>query len=78
MVTPLRAEWHNVLRHGVLAEAVIAKGYQVGFFWNEVCYTIFINKANGNNVVALTQHTFRNIVATGRILIVRATNLLTV
>ena len=43
-----------------------------------MCHTIFINKANGDDIVTLTKQSFRNVIATRRILIVSTTYLLTI
>ena len=40
--------------------------------------TILINKANGNDIVALAEQPLRYVVTTGRVLIVGATYLLTI
>ena len=78
MHLPLRTERNDILWHGILREAVVAESNHIGLFRNEMHSTILIDKPHGNDVVALTQQTLGNIVATRRILIVGMSDFLAV
>ena len=43
-----------------------------------MCYTVFINKTDGDNIITLTEKTLRNIITARRILVIGATHLLTI
>ena len=75
MELPRWTERNHVLRHGILREAVVAKGYQIGLLRNEMHGAVFVDKTYSNDVVALAKQSFRNVVATRRILIIGMTYL---
>ena len=78
MMFPLAAQGNTVSRHRIQAEAIIAKGYAVRFFLDEMDRSVFIDEAHRNHIVALTQHALGDVVAPRGILIVRATYLLAI
>ena len=78
MLQPLVAQRDDILRHGILTLAVGTETEHVRLLRNKVGRAIFINKADGDNIVALTEQSLGDIVATGRILVVGASHLLTI
>ena len=75
---PLLTEGYDILRHRVLTETVVTKAEHIGFVLDKVHYTIFINKTDGDDIVALAEKTLRNVITTRGILVMGFTYLLTV
>ena len=75
---PLVAERNHILRHRVLRHTVVAKTEHVRLLRDKVSSTVFVDKADGNHIIAFAEQSFRNIIASWGILIACMSDLLSV